>query len=176
MAAGNPFWDLHDGIWDLLEDTSTATDLLAAGKHFTNLIESRNRIKFTGDSREPIRQVTSTADRPEAMVWATQTRVRDRRASNADSIALQWEVIVRTKHQSFGILFDLQWAVIRQLVNWDSLKTTVKWGSEYPVKIFDILTSEDSLINRGLNQNLKGWTSVWQGYTELWFSHANLIA
>lgn len=179
MASGNPFWDVHNKLWGLLEDENTATDLIAARKHFTDLVKDspRTRIKLTDVTRSDVLpEVSSFADTPAVMIWHARVIPKDRPASNANMIVLQWEVLVRTAEQSFDMLFDLEWAIVRLLANWDSLKTSVTWNGAYPVKKMEVLGVDASVVDDSKNKNLRGWTSTWVGRTHLWFSHAALIA
>ena len=178
MSAGNPFWDLHSCLWALLEDEAVATDLIASGLHFTDLVpdRTRNRIKFTRSDKNPIKELSSRADTPAVTVWGLRIKAQGRPASNSDFMQLQWEILVRTAEQPFGVFYDLQWAIIRQLLAWDARVKAITWGSENPFKIMKTLGCEDSLLDERRNKNLRGWTAAWVGTTDCWLSHVNLIA
>jgi hypothetical protein len=87
---------------------------------------------------------------------------------------------VRTGDQRFDDLFDLEWAIYRQLLDWDTgtnnLKTSVTWSGTNPVKCCDLLKATDSIFDERTNKNLKGWRAVWVGQTDLWFPHDTVIA
>jgi len=166
MAAGNIFWEIEDKLWDLLEAKTAFTTEVLAG----------NRIKFTGAKRAPRKEVVSSADFPQVMVWCAGIVGRDRRASNATNIKVQWEVLVHSGEQPFDPFFDVQWAVFVALINWDATMTAITWSTENPVKNCDIMTAKDSLRDDSKQQNMRGWRSVWVGRTDCWFNHANLQA
>lgn len=179
MATGNPIWDLHNGLWGLLEDATNVATLKTAGKHFTDLVQNsvRCRIKLTSATeRNPMDEVESTDDFPKVAILHAKTKPRDRTASNATKLGVQWEVLIRTGDQRFDSIFDVEWAIFRQLVNWDTLKTTVTWGDTTPVKLCDMLSSEESLFDQRQNKLMRGWSAVWIGHTDLWFPHDTLIA
>lgn len=166
MAAGNIFWEIHDKIWDLLEAKQAFTDVVPAG----------NRIKFTGNVRQPQKEMASAADFPEVMVRPTGTQTQDRRASNGTYLKVQWEVLVHSGQQPFDPFFDVQWAVWVALLNWDATMRAIEWNGEHPVSNCDILTTADSLWDDQRNHNIRGWGSVWVGKTDCWFGHVDLQA
>lgn len=179
MSTGNPIWDAHDDLWGLLEDVTNVPSLKVAGKHFDDLVKNHavTRLKAVTDTRsELFAQVESTGDFPKVALLHKSAKPKDRRASNSDSLTLQWEVWVRTNDQRLTALTDLEWAIFRQLLNWDSLKTSVVWNGVTPVTCCDLKTAEDSIFSQEMNNNLRGWSAVWVGQTDMWFSHASLIA
>lgn len=179
MATGNPIWDVHDGLWDLLEDTGNASHLIAGSKHFTNLVSDNHwqRIKFTSPThRNPLTEVESSTDLPKVAIFHARGRPKDRPASNASRLIIQWEILVRTGDQRFDDLMDIEWAVFCQLMNWDSLKTSVVWNSTvYPVKDCNLLSCEESMFDERQNMQLRGWRAVWVGETDMWFPHATIV-
>lgn len=180
MATGNPIWDVHDGLWDLLEDTSNASHLVSGGKHFTDLVTNNHlqRIKFTSPTyTNPFLEVESNADLPKVAIFHARGKPRDRLASNSDRLIIQWEILVRTGDQRFDTLMDIEWAVFCQLMNWDSLKTSVVWNSTVnPVKDCNLLSCDESMFDERQNKQLRGWRAVWVGETDMWFPHATIIA
>ena len=183
MSTGNPLYDVHDKLWALLEDTDNIASLKEAGKHFTDLVKDSpvTRIKFTSDTNtNPMADVESTADMPKVAILHGRTTPKEWAGSNADVWGIQWEVLVRTGDQRFTNIFDLEWAILRQLMNWRSgthnLKTSITWNGANPVKLCDILSTEASLFDERQNKNMRGWSAKWVGHTDLWFSHAALMA
>jgi hypothetical protein len=182
MATGNPLWDVHNKLWALLEDTSNIASLKSAGKHFDDLVSDSpgQRIKFTSATeRNPMEAVESSADMPKVAILHATTKPREWPASGSDAWGIQWEVLVRTGDQRFDSVFDLEWAIYRQLTNWRSgthnLKTSITWNGTNPVKLCDLLSTEASLFDERQNKNMRGWSAKWVGHTDLWFSHTALM-
>lgn len=177
MASGNPIWDVYNGLWGLLEDVTNVSSLVTAGKHFTDLVPSAQRIKFTSSTdRNPFTGVESSNDMPEVAIFHARGKPRDRRASNSTSFLVQWEVLIRSGDQRFDSIMDVEWAVFRQLANWDSLKTSITWNTTvYPVKLCDLRSTEDSMFDERTNQQLRGWRAIWVGETDLWFPHDTFV-
>lgn len=161
MATGNPLWDVHNAIWTLLE----------AKSYFTDEVLATNRIKFTGSKRQPEKEMTSIADRPEVMVWHARVLPKDRTASNATKVGFQWEVLVRSGEQPFDPFFDVEWAILRALMDWDDTMHALRWEGEQFVFDCELLGADASLAD---DDNLRGWTSTWVGTTDCWFNHATL--
>lgn len=160
----------------MLEDTSVATDLVAAGKHFTDLVLSGNRIKYTASAFDIWKVAVQEADFPEVAVVQAGMGLHDRIDCTDTMVAVKYEVWVTTGEQPLDRLFDVQWAVFRCLLNWDAtLKDALTWQSEKYVRNCELLTTEDSLLNKRLNRAIKGWSSVWAGEVWCHFNHDNLI-
>ena len=172
MATGNPFWDVHDVLWDLLEAKTTFTSKV--GK----------KLNFTESFRTPLPDVASASDFPMVMVWPAGFVAQDRDSSNCTRITLQWEVLVHSGEMPLDPIFDIQWGIFAALIDWDTDMYAITWGSENPVKNCDIMSVRESLYDdatgpgaRGLpDYNIRGWRSVWVGRTDLWFNHTNLQA
>jgi hypothetical protein len=183
MATGNPLWDVHNKLWALLEDTGNVATLKAAEKHFTDLVDdtAHTRIKFTSETdRNPMEALESSSDMPKVAILHARTKPKEWAASNADVWGIQWEVLIRVGDQRFTNVFDLEWAIFRQLMNWRSgthnLKTSITWNGTNPVKACDILSTEASLFDERQNKSMRGWTATWVGHTDLWFAHDDLVA
>lgn len=175
MAAGNPIWDVHAAIWTMLEDKTVATDLVSATLHFTDLVNAANRLKFVTTDIDLIKREIAEGDLPEVAVVQAGFKFIDRMDSNTDALLLRWRIYVTTGEQPFGKFFDLQWAVMRQLQNWQDTLASLTWQEENYVKDSDILQAEDSLDNEFLNRHIEGWSSVWEGECALCFSHSKII-
>ena len=176
MAEGNPFWDIHNALWGMLEDETKSADLVAAELHFVNLVDERNRIKYIETAKDLEKRTTAAGDFPEVAIVSTGFKFHDRFDSNDDQIIVEWGVYVSTGEQPFGGFFDVQWAVFRQLQGWEAaLQDTLTWKSEKYVRDSDLLTAEDSLDRRELNRLIKGWSSVWACQTACHFSHSKVI-
>jgi len=166
MAAGNPIWEQFDAIWTLLEAESAFTTPITAGK----------RVKFTASAREIINRRVQPGDLPECAVVHAGFGPRDRIASNDSALICRWEVWIATGEQPIDDFFDLQWAVLIGLLDWDTTMRALTWQEENYVKNCELLDTEDSLLNKQVNRTKLGWSSVWRAETWCEFSHSKLIA
>lgn len=167
MAAGNPLWEVHDAIWTMLE----------ASTDFTTEVPDGNRVNYTESDFSPEKHNLAAADVPQVMVRQAGMELGERVASNATHVVLKFEVLVHTGQQPIDRLLDVQWAVFRALLEWETyLQDALTWGGENYVRNADMISTEDSVTNKDLHRNLKGWTSVWAGLVDCWFSNAALIA
>lgn len=166
MGAGNPLYDVHAGIWTMLE----------ARSDFCALVRVPNRIKFTADPREVLKRQVKPGDLPEVAVVQTGLGPWEGVASDDDLLQIVWEVWVTSGEEPFGSFFDVQFAIFRALVSWrELLRSTLTWSGSLYVVDCHLGNTEDSLLNKDLNRGNFGWSSVWRGHTDCEFSHTTLV-
>ncbi len=166
MAEGNPLYDIHAAFWTLLESKT----------YFTDDVPKGCRRKMTKTSRDFFREHAQAGDYPEVTIVQTGIEGGDRALGcNGTSLRLLWEVWVATGQQPGDRLWDVQWAVFRALMDWDDSIGALTWDNpEGKVWNCDLLNSEDTLLNKQLNREIKGWSSVWRGATDCVFTHSTL--
>jgi len=178
MAAGNPLYDLHAAIWSMMEDTSCATDLVAAGKHFTNLVAAAKRKKMTATVWDFLRDSKLSADFPECVIVQTGLRANDRgMGCNGTGLDVLIEMWIATGEQPADRLWDVQWAAFRQWMNWEahlSYDSSLTWSGDTFVWNADLLDSEDTLLLTKLNKTVKGWSCAWRARVQCFFVPSDL--
>lgn len=181
MAAGNPLYDIHKAIWNMLEDTDCATDLVTAEKHFTNLVATTERRVLTdADVWDYFRDAGIVAGAPECAVVQVSTRAGDKaHGCNATALDLGYEILIRTGEHTADTFWDLQWATFRQCMNWQAHlgRTQLNWfdNTSYPWNV-DLLDTDDSLIMKILGKETNGWSCAWKCRVNNVFKPSKLIA
>ena len=173
MAAGNPLYDIHVGIWTMLE----------AWAPWAALVKSRNRIKYIQTAKDAVKyRENLTADHvPEVAIVQAGCRFGDRRASNATSLVLIWNILITTADERFDSIMDLQWQTFRACLRWDTyLRDALSWNSAAEVRNCELHQSTESRYGPEINgfnlhRGIPGWASVWVCETECWFKHSALI-
>lgn len=176
MAYSNPLSDIHTKLWTMMEDTTCATYLLSAGKHFTNLVPAGKRKKMTA-TKWDFMDRKLTGDFPECAIVQTGLSFRDRGLGcDASSLELKYELWVATGEQPGHRLWEIQFAALAQWGNVDAQIKTLAWTT--PIgKVWeaDLLDSKDSFLLSQLNKTIEGWSSVWIARVQCVFDPSSLI-
>lgn len=179
MAAGNPLYDIHDAFWDMLEDQSCATDLVTSGKHFTDLVASSERRVLTdADVWDYFREQGIIAGVPECAVVQVGLKAGDRvHGCGGTALDVNFEVLIRTGEHTADTFWDLQWAVFRQCMNWESHLGALTWFESADDKVWnvDLLDTGDSLVMKALGKETHGWGCAWKCEVRCVFGPSNLI-
>ena len=186
MAAGNPFYDIHEALWDMLEDTDCATDLVTAGKHFTDLVATPERRVLTdADVWDYFRAEGVVAGVPECAVVQVSVRAGDRALDCVGTaVDVHYEVLIRTGEHTADTFWDLQWATLRQCMNWEAYfgrdddgDPIMSWLDESSyVWNVDLFDTKDSLVMQILGKDTNGWSCAWKAEVRCVFQPSSLIA
>lgn len=173
MAAGIPFWDIHNGIWTMLE----------AWAPWEALVKERNRLKHIETAKDAIKyRETVTPDTvPEVAVIQGTMLYGDRIASNDSAAVLIWHILVTTGDERFDSFFDIQWHTFRACLRWDTyLHDALTWnGSTYvtncELEKSDVALQDLRLAGYDLHRDKPGWAAIWTCQTECEFKHSALV-
>ena len=160
MASTNPFVMIHEALWSLLE----------ANSDFTSLVKPGNRIKFTNDNVRDPEKVGLTGSYPKVRIETQGGASRFYRTSNGTSIVKRYVIQVASGDKRLSKCLDVEWAIFRALADWITTMEALTWGGNSFVKRCDPLGIEETLDNQALNQGARGWSAVWAGEIEMWFS------
>ena len=166
----DPFSTVHDGLWDLLEASSS----------FTSLVKEENRIKFTNSAsgkvlRRPQKDALVESDVPEVMIYPGPTRFYERRACAGAQINKVFMILVTSGDRLLdtGKFFPVQWAITQALWVFDPL-LLLTYEDEVFVRKLELLPTVEGLDESDQNRTLKGWSAVWQADIHMWFSNTVL--
>jgi len=175
----NPFYDIHEALWTMLE-----AHTLDDSSGFADLVAERNRLKYVVTTRDAVKLYEGGFPDAQPRVAIIQAGMKpgDRMASNCTFCTLIWKVLVSTGDLRMTSFFDVQFAVLRALLRWDTyLKDALTWEGESYVGNTDLVETEDGPSAERLNAIIKfsegiaGWASAWTGVTDCYFNHATLI-
>lgn len=165
MSATNPLRQVYSAFWSMLEAHSGFTDLVLVG----------NRIKFSGTAaRSPQKPEISDADLPEVRVVQTGLHPHLQRTSNGSSLVTRWAVQIASGDQRMPALMDVQWAIYRALMGWETHVQALQWESKEFVTVCRPLEVKVELTDRRANRGIRGWSDVWAGEVIMWFATADL--
>lgn len=165
MSLQNPFHQVHDALWNLLESNSD----------FTAAVPSMNRIKYTGtlDPR-PDKDNAEYADYPMVRIRSLGFDVKAFDTSNSSRALAYWSIDVYSGDQRFAMpdkkkFFDVQWGIYQALLDWKNYIYDFTWdGTAFKVRTCRALKAEDQFQHDPYST--LGWTSVWRGVTDIWFT------
>ena len=170
MSDTNPIQQVHDAFWDMLESRHD----------FCALVPKRCRVRYdddinSGERGEPQeRTAKSESDQPEVRLVQTGFLPHYSADSTHSNITLTFEIHVSTGRRWNNKLSAIQFAIFRALHDWITHLETLTWRGETFVRKCDPLQAKDSLDNRELNRQIRGWSCVWAGEVMLWFNISDL--
>ncbi len=167
MSAENPLRQVHNALWTLL----------GAHSDFDSLVpDGRKRVNYIGSSRSPeVDGGLSPADYPRVRIVPVKKKPHLQHTSNSSSMIVIWEVQVATGDQRLQTLLDIDWAVYRALLTWEThLRDNLRWKNKEFVKLARPLETETNLDDGKQNLGTRGWSTVWAGETQLWFTTSDL--
>ncbi len=153
----NPFDQVYDGLWAMLEANDGLTDLVTAP----------NRIKY--DSRDPEKDAVLYDDFPwlqlkEATAGHGESQAAHiYRTSNCSTLLKHYYFQVATGEQQQTSVHAVEWEIIRAFASWPDYLEGLRWsetGDQF-VKECRLLASSQMLDNQELNHGIKGWSTVW---------------
>jgi hypothetical protein len=156
---GNPFRDVYDAIWTLLEAEQDFIDVFP-----TELQRVKYNAAYPWDSA-----TGQTADSPTPPAKYAKCRVawkgildRPEDSSNGSTCVGTFTIDIATSSELQGIIMDATWAVMKAMSNWRSIQAAVTWNGSYvaigvssrAVKIDE--SEARSALAKG------HWLSLWQ--------------
>jgi hypothetical protein len=161
LAEGDPFTEVLNALWSLLE----------ASVEFTTLVPPGNRIKFTGANTNPVPEEVSLSMVPEVRLICTSSEPHPYRTTNSHSSMQRFEVQVSSGDQRLDAMHNpLKWIVFKALKDVEKqLLAMVRWKGEAVLKLAKPVTISEGVSRQDLNRGIIGWSSVWGVECELWF-------
>lgn len=164
-AYEDPISKVYNALWSLLESHAPLASMVPAG----------NRVKYSGDNRDPEKAQISSNDTPELRLTSVGSTPHLQRTSSSTSIAKRFRVEVSTGDQRFDAgLYAIEWEVNRAMLGWESVLTALTWQSQQYVKSSKIISTTDGKTERDLERGIRGWASVWECEIEMWFRTSDM--
>lgn len=167
MSAENPLRQIFNATKTLLQANSDLIALVPDGRRWVGWI---------GSSRAPeVDEGLSPADYPRVRIVPVKIKPHLQRTSNGSSLDVIWQMQVATGDQRLQTLLDIEWAVYRALLTWETyLRDSLRWSGKEFVKLARPLETETNLNDRKQNRGTRGWSAIWTGETQLWFTTSDL--
>jgi len=141
----DPFTQIYNGIWVLLEANTSFTDLVKVG----------NRIKFSGTNEKPTKAEVTFGDLPEVALIPTGSSDNFTLSSTSVELVRTFTIMISTGTLRLNkYLFPIEWACLKALyAGVDSLNLSF-------VDKFRVGASTQYPENDELNRGSAGWSSV----------------
>lgn len=169
----NPFTQVYNALWTMLE----------AHTGFTDLVRIGNRIKFTGTRTDPNKPEIMTADLPEVRLIPIGTSPHIQRTSNSGSVVKRFEIQLATgqirldQEGSEGIgasLFPIEWEILRAMHGWQGVLGTLTWNGKTFVRLVRPGQVNELSVQPEMSRSIRGWVALWACEVEMWFTTADL--
>ena len=173
VEAASAWWAAYvDPIGQMIEALWT---LLEAHAPLTSMVKTGNRIKYTGENRDPEKRQIADADLPELRIVPVGSTPHPLRTSSSSTIVKRFRVEVSTGDQRIDAgLTALEWEVYRALVNWFNTLAALTWKDHPYVKQMKTNDVKDGKSQRDLERGIHGWAAVWECEVEMWFQTSDL--
>jgi len=156
--------------------------MLEDSDDFKSLVKSGNRIKYHATSPRE-RDTATGSDLPQVAVLPAKTAWNAFSDSHGTGANVQWVIQTTTGDRAMDTFFDIHWAVICALSNWQTRLAVLTNNGTAFVKSCRALEVSHSLSDTvvggrrmALNTSSRGWIDLWSGETQLWFPTADLQA
>ncbi len=165
--ADNPLRLVYAAIWTMLE----------AKTEFTGLVLTGNRIKYTNTvgNRAPDQDVATSVG-PRVRVAHTGFIPHLFRVTGGSSLVIRWEIEIASGDQRFATELDVTWAIFRAMTGWATHIQTLTWKGETFARLYRPQKDDAEIMDVNVNRGIKGWSSLWTGEAELWFSTTQLAS
>jgi len=181
MVEENPFTQLYGSIWKMLE--------LWPG--FEGLVCVGNRIKFSGENRDPMKKEILTADLPEVRVVPSGGAMNLHVTNKESNIKKSFQIQVSTGDQRVDAvgtelsgedelikvnvgLFPVEWEILRALTTWSETIYKLTWKGEEFVKDLSVVGLTEGASQADLNRGIRGWSAVVTIQVDMYFENSVL--
>lgn len=169
-----PEWTLGDLFWDMLE----------ADPVFAAAVPEDSRIKYTSTTKRTIEPHDGhAADFPRVRVRMIGSHPWHWRTTNGCCNVMFWQVDIESGDRRMSTsdankFDDVKFAIYRAMSRWKDYLWDFTWGDDdNPGKVRRFISVETG-DTVGPNQEADsplGWTSVWRGEMEVWYTTSDLV-
>lgn len=161
-----PFAAVYSSIWNLVDDST----VLSLG------VRKGNRIRFDTNDRNPLKQNVQDADLPELMLISEGFSGNLNSSSSSTTIDERFAFYVSTgSFQYTDKLAPLNFELLRVLVRWKTISSTLLWKDKTFIKLVKLLDTGVGLFNEDQNRGLRGWSAIIRFQVTEHFKTSDLI-
>lgn len=153
MAESNPFTLVQTQLWSLVEAFPPWADSVRMG----------NRIKFTGNARDPEKENRRTADTPEVSLFPSGGTTNLHSNSSQSEITKEYVFTAVTGDKRVNWTHDdLHFYMLQAISRWKSTGglSSLVWKGATFVEDANVSTITEGITDEQLNKNLAGWAST----------------
>jgi len=154
MATDNPFIEVYDKLWELLESVAD----------FTSLVKVGNRIKLSASKSDPFKDAVQDSDFPEVQILPGGGKSNLFATSSTHFVDQVYFLRSVTGELNAITIFGLKWAMIKALA-----KTEDNLGLDY-IQNITISDAQDNIEVGEENRGRLGWRGMIAINVEMKFS------
>jgi hypothetical protein len=164
--ANNPLWLVYQELWKILR----------ANAGYTALVKTE--IDYFDDNEKfPQRKDTYTTSDFPAVKIVPGGFPPGLDASSCSAIgSMKWQIQIATGEQSAKADLDLEWQIVVAMSKWLASLHALRWNEKQFVGKCALGDSSETLEDKRENRGIRGWSAVWTGQTQLYFTTADLQA
>jgi hypothetical protein len=96
--------------------------------------------------------------------------------SHTTDVTKWFQIWIGSGDQRLDTFFEVEFAVLRAMVNWRTTVGAVKWNSKNCVLDCSIYSHPESRDTQLIERGIRGWNCVWNGRVTFTFTTADLSA
>lgn len=158
MANENPFIEVYDKLWELLESEAD----------FTALVKIGNRVKLSVNKSDPFKDAVQDSDFPEVQILPGGGKSNLFATSSTHFVDQVYFLRSVTGELNAITIFGLKWAIIKALA-----KTENNLGLEY-VRNIVVTDAQDNIEIGEENRGRLGWRGMISLTVNMQFSKATI--
>lgn len=156
MSTDNPFSQVYDALWGLLE----------SHEGFTGLVRVGNRIRYDA-ARDPDKDVHTTTDLPEVRLVPTGGTPLVQTTTSSTQIKLTYEIQVSSGDLRLdAALYPVAWEILCAVTKWHDELRKLTWRGNRFVVHGRAVSLETGISDSDVARGISGWADKW-GYEVL---------
>lgn len=165
MPISNPFELVYDAIWGLVDNH----------KGLSDLIRFENRVNFNNPrNRDPVKTQVAARDLPELRLIATGATYATETTSCSTKVTQQFQWGIATGDKRFEQVFQVNWELLRAMMKWRETLQALLWNNKRFVFHVSPIEHSVGVTDVDLNRGIKGWSALWTGEVQMFFTSADL--
>jgi hypothetical protein len=169
MPLDNPFIQVFDALWTMVEDHPDIDTLVLRG----------NRVKYNSlTDRDPLKQNISTGDTPELVLASDGFGANMTNTSCSTMCLRRYSWLVSTGDFRLNkFLLPVEWMLYVAMHDWRRVLTALEWPVGWKfVKRMAIVDVTTGISDPERNRSIRGWSALWRLEVEMHFPTADIEA
>lgn len=159
----DPFSQVYNALWKMVNRNKNLNDYLPKG----------NRIRFEHES--DVDTAKSDAQMPELALLCGGGSFGGKDNSTTRSVTRNYLWALTTGDFRINPVFNkISWELFRSMVDWSCVLCNLTWCDCNFVQECRVVSADDSFLPQSLQENIPGWSSIWQVEVDFAFNYNSL--
>ena len=161
----DPMSKVYDALWTMLENHSG----------FAGKVKIGNRIKYSGENRDPEKQEILDGDLPEVRIIPVSGDPHLQRTSNSSSFIKMFELQITTGDPRVdAAALPVEWEVYKGFSTWEVAVKAITWHEMHPVNLCRLISVAEGASEKILARGHLGWAALIRFEVHFWFRTIDL--